>query len=73
MDDVKAKVAEDAKQLDALEDTKKRVQRERDEMNITNEELQAQVEKLEKSRKKIQGEVSIPLLLAFNYGEVSFR
>ncbi len=59
MDDVKAKVAEDAKQLDSLEDTRKRLTREREDVVIKNEELQAQVEKLDKSRKKLQGEVCV--------------
>ena len=57
MDDVKAKVAEDAKQLESLEDTRKKLQREKDELSNRNEELTAQVDKLEKSRRKLQGEV----------------
>lgn len=57
MDDVKAKVAEDAKLLDALEDTRKKLQREKDDLANTNEALTSQVEKLDKSRRKLQGEV----------------
>ncbi len=57
MDDVKAKVAEDAKQLEALEDTRKKLQREKEDMANRNEDLVSQVEKLDKSRKKLQGEV----------------
>lgn len=57
MDEVKLKVAEDAKQLETLEDTRKKLQREKDELANRNEELTAQVEKLEKSRRKLQGEV----------------
>lgn len=59
MDDVKAKVAEDAQQLEGLEDTRKKLQREKDELANRNEELAAQVEKLEKSRRKLQGEVGL--------------
>ena len=65
MDDVKAKVAEDAKQLEGLEDTRKKLQREKDELANRNEELVAQVDKLEKSRRKLQGEVSLLLSLVF--------
>lgn len=59
MDDVKAKVAEDAQQLEGLEDIRKKLQREKDELANRNEELTAQVEKLEKSRRKLQGEVGL--------------
>ncbi|VDL58667.1 unnamed protein product [Hymenolepis diminuta] len=42
MDEFKFKVAEDAKQLETLEDTRKKLQREKDELANRNEELTAQ-------------------------------
>lgn len=59
MQDAKKKAEEDVHQMEQLEEVRKKLTRELDAAFNRNEELTAQLEKSEKSRKKMQAEVCV--------------